>query len=835
MKVPRFLTLALFGIAAVSPALTSPASADPATQRLTGHVLRAAMARARFVGRVSPLETVPLALTLPLRDPAGLSDLLGRLYTPGDPMQGRFLTPDEFAQRFGPTPEDYAAVADFARRAGLTVTGTHPNRLILDVAGPASAVESALRVHLGRYRGASGRLFRAPDADPSVPAALAGRLAGVVGLDTFAVHRPHLRPALNPESGSGPKGGLAPSDIRNAYHLTGGQGGAGQAVALYELDGYLASDITAYQGAFGLPALAPTTVLVDGATGAAGANTDEVALDIELAQALAPNLGHVYVYETPSDGLDAHYLDAYSRIATDNLAKQVSTSWGSPESTNTQAFLQAENAIFQQMAVQGQSMFSATGDNGAYDNAGANPDGSLNPNALGTLSVDDPGSQPYVTGVGGTRLSSGPGGAYQSEAAWGSPADTTLSPQGSGGGGGFSVQWPVPSYQAGISPAPANRSVPDVALNADPNTGYSVYTSGAWHVFGGTSVGAPLWAGFTALVNGQRAAAGLAPVGFLNPPLYQIGASASYAGGFNDVKTGSNLFYPARTGYDNASGLGTFSGDALLNTLATRLVPVSQGEVVGTVTASDTGAPLSGASVSALSALSGLLVAPATTSGAGGAYALAVPSGLALDLRADAYAATAGKYGAARASATAAPSQDVTVSFALDPAHTFPAGLQMISAPYAYGPGDDLAVLFGLTAGPPFAAWAPLQAAYRTYPSAPVNTLLAGQGYWARFPSSTYLRYQGPLVPAVNAFSATLGAGWNQIGDPYPVPEPVSSLIATGTATGRAAISSVLYRYDTASGTYAALNPASDSLQPYTGYWIFAFQATPLTFGLPAH
>jgi len=835
MKVPRLLTLALFGIAAVSPALTSPASADPATQRLTGHVLRAAMARARFVGRVSPLETVPLALTLPLRDPAGLSDLLGRLYTPGDPMQGRFLTPDEFAQRFGPTPEDYAAVADFARRAGLTVTGTHPNRLILDVAGPASAVESALRVHLGRYRGASGRLFRAPDADPSVPAALAGRLAGVVGLDTFAVHRPHLRPALNPESGSGPKGGLAPSDIRNAYHLTGGQGGAGQAVALYELDGYLASDITAYQGAFGLPALAPTTVLVDGATGAAGANTDEVALDIELAQALAPNLGHVYVYETPNDGLDAHYLDAYSRIATDNLAKQVSTSWGSPESTNTQAFLQAENAIFQQMAVQGQSMFSATGDNGAYDNAGANPDGSLNPNALGTLSVDDPGSQPYVTGVGGTRLSSGPGGAYQSEAAWGSPADTTLSPQGSGGGGGFSVQWPVPSYQAGISPAPANRSVPDVALNADPNTGYSVYTSGAWHVFGGTSVGAPLWAGFTALVNGQRAAAGLAPVGFLNPPLYQIGASASYAGGFNDVKTGSNLFYPAHTGYDNASGLGTFSGDALLNTLATRLVPVSQGEVVGTVTASDTGAPLSGASVSALSALSGLLVAPATTSGAGGAYALAVPSGLALDLRADAYAATAGKYGAARASATAAPSQDVTVSFALDPAHTFPAGLQMISAPYAYGPGDDLAVLFGLTAGPPFAAWAPLQAAYRTYPSAPVNTLLAGQGYWARFPSSTYLRYQGPLVPAVNAFSATLGAGWNQIGDPYPVPEPVSSLIATGTAAGRAAISSVLYRYDTASGTYAALNPASDSLQPYTGYWIFAFQATPLTFGLPAH
>ena len=823
MKVPTLLTLA-----ALALGLTSPTQADPALHRLTGHVPRAAIARAHLLGQVAPQESIPLALTLPLRDQAGLDTLLHRLYTPGDPMQGRFLTPDEFTQRFGPTEQDYAAIADFARRSGLTVTGTHPNRLLLDVSGPAAIVERALGVRLGRYRTPQGRLFRAPGSEPAIPTALAGRLAGIVGLDTLAVHRPHLRPALRPAdglepaAGSGPQGGLTPADVRNAYSLSGGATGAGQTIALYELDGYRPTDIAMYQSAYGLPATSLINILVDGASGAAGTNADEVTLDIELAQALAPNISHILVYETPNDGQDAHYLDCYNRISTDNLAKQVSTSWGSPEGQNSQSFLQGENRIFQQMAAQGQTIFSATGDNGAYDDAT-------------TLSVDDPGSQPYVTGVGGTRLSSGPGGAYQSEAAWGSPADTTLSPQGSGGGGGFSVQWPVPSYQAGISPAPANRSVPDVALNADPNTGYSVYTSGAWHVFGGTSVGAPLWAGFTALVNGQRAAAGLAPVGFLNPPLYQIGASASYAGGFNDVKTGSNLFYPAHTGYDNASGLGTFSGDALLNTLATRLVPVSQGEVVGTVTASDTGAPLSGASVSALSALSGLLVAPATTSGAGGAYALAVPSGLALDLRADAYAATAGKYGAARASATAAPSQDVTVSFALDPAHTFPAGLQMISAPYAYGPGDDLAVLFGLTAGPPFAAWAPLQAAYRTYPSAPVNTLLAGQGYWARFPSSTYLRYQGPLVPAVNAFSATLGAGWNQIGDPYPVPEPVSSLIATGTATGRAAISSVLYRYDTASGTYAALNPASDSLQPYTGYWIFAFQATPLTFGLPAH
>jgi len=819
MKSPRLLVLAALGLA-----LTSPASADPALHWLAGHVPRAAIARARLVGRVAPQETVPLALTLPLRDPAGLDALLRRLYTPGDPAQGRFLTPDEFAQRFGPTQEDYAAVADFARRAGLTVTGTHPNRLLLDVAGPASAVERALGVHLGRYRGAQGRLFRAPDSDPSVPAALAGRLAGVVGLDTLAVRRPHLRPALGPSAGSGPKGGLAPSDIRSAYGLSGAATGAGQTVALYELDGYNPADIAAYQTAFGLPAVPLTNVLVDGYSGAAGVNTDEVALDIELAQALAPNLSGILVYETPNDGTDAHYLDAYSRIATDDLAKQVSTSWGSAESTNTQAFLQSENAIFQQMAAQGQSMFSATGDNGAYDNAGANPDGSLNPNGLGTLSVDDPGSQPYVTGVGGTTLTSGPGGAYQSEAAWGDPADTSLSPQGAGGGGGFSTQWPVPSYQGGVFPAPAGRSVPDVALNADPQTGYSVYTSGAWHVFGGTSVGAPLWAGFTALVNGRRAAAGLGPVGFLNPPLYQIGAGTAYAGDFHDVAAGNNLFYPARTGYDNATGLGTFVGDALLNTLATGLAPAAQGAVIGVVTASDTGAPLAGVSVAALSAPGGLLAA-ATTTATNGTYSLAVPSGLALALRADAYGATGGKYGGARASATVATGQTVSVPFVLDPAHTFPAGLQMLSAPYAYQSGDDLPSLFGLSAGMFFAAWSPAQAAYRTYPAAPVNTLVAGQGYWARLPSPSYLHYQGPLVPTAGAFSVGLGAGWNQIGDPYPVP------VALASFTAGAPVSPTLYRYDTASGAYAALTPASDSLQPYTGYWIFAYQAT--TLALP--
>jgi len=803
----------------------SPVKADPALRRLAGHVPRVAVAQARLLGRVAPQETLPLALTLPLRDPAELDALLRRLYTPGDPIQGRFLTPDEFAQRFGPTTEDYAAVADFARRSGLTVTGTHPNRLILDVAGPASVVERALGVRLGRYRSPQGRIFRAPAAEPSVPAALAGRLAGVIGLDTLAVRRPHLRPALGGADGSGSGGGLTPADARNAYGLSNvGATGGGQTIALFELDGYNPADVAAYAKTYGLPGAPLQNVLVDGVSGAAGSNADEVTLDIELAQALAPNLRKILVYETPNS--DAGALDGYNRIATDGLAQQVSTSWGYPEGLSTRTLLDGENAIFKQMAAQGQSVLSATGDNGAYD------DGS-------SLSVDDPASQPYVTGVGGTSLSSGAGAAYGSETTWSDSTDTSLSPLGSGGGGGFSIIWPVPGYQAGLRTMPTGRSVPDVALDSDPNTGFSIYYKGAWHVYGGTSTATPLWAGFTALVNGQRAATGQKPIGFLNPPLYQIGAGAAYTSDFHDVTTGDNLFYPATVGYDNATGLGSLIGGALLNTLVNGLPPAPAGMVSGTVTAADTGGPLAGASVSAFSAPGGLLAA-ATTTGGNGGYVLSVPSSLALDLRVDAYAATGGKYGGARASATAGPGQAVTVSFALNPAHTFAPGLQMISAPYAYGSGDDLADLFGASpplrpGGPRFAAWSPSQAAYLLYPTPPVNTLSAGRGCWARFPSPSYLHYDGPLVPTTTPFTVGLSAGWNQIGDPFPAAVPLSSITAGGSplASG-AAVSPTLFRYNAGSNAYAPLNPTGDALQPYAGYWIFAYQPTTLAIPPPA-
>ena len=842
--LPLAAVLALAVPAAAAPAGTTERSgaiqktaaswaAQTAQPRLTGHVPLAAVAHAHLIGRVAAAQTVGLALTLPLRNQAELSDLLSRLSKPGDPLYGKFLTPAEFTARFGPTASDYAAVAAAAKSAGLQVTGTHPNRLILDVSGPASAVESAFGLHLQNYRAADGRVFRAPDAGPLLPRGMAGRVMGVIGLDTALRLHSHLRPHLIPSVlsghlGSGPEQGLAPSDLKTAYSLNSvSANGAGQSIALFELDGYTATDVRAYENNFSLPAVPLQNILVDGVSGSAGSDADEVTLDIELAQALAPNLAKIYVYETPNVNNTQNYLDGYNRIATDDLAKQISTSWGGAEDQSDTALLNGENPIFQEMAAQGQSMFSASGDYGAYD------DGT-------TLTVDDPGSQPYVTCVGGTTLATdGTGGPYAAETAWGlflninDPNSTGGSDYGVGGGGGFSAVWPTPSYQTALVPAPAMRSVPDVALNADPENGYSIYYQGAWAVYGGTSSGAPLWAGFTALVNQQRTAAGAATVGFLNPVIYQIAGSAAYDVDFHDVLSGNNLYYPAGTGYDNATGLGSFVGNTLLNTLANGLPAVIPATLTGTITAADTNAPLPNVAINVLSAPGGVSLGTTTTNAAG-VYTLTAPAGQSLSVNVSAYAATSGAYAGVKLPiASLSDGQIGTANAALQPAHTFPAGLQMISSPYDYTEVGDFAAIFGLdypTAR--LVAWDASAAAYAFYPNAPANTLTPGSGYWVSFPAAAYPHFDGALMPTTIPFSLPLSTGWNLIGDPFPAAVLLSSVTANGSALTASSIAPNLYSYSTASGQYVSVPAATGSLQPYTGYWIYT--PSPVTLSIPA-
>jgi kumamolisin len=531
----------------------------PARVRLGGHVPRQAVREAKWMGSMAPDFQVPMTITLPLRNTSELRDLLTRLYDPTDPMYGKFLTSKEFTDRFGPTQGDYDDLAAYARSLGLTVTGTHPNRTLLNVSAPVRTVEGAFNLHMHRYRAPDGREFRAPDADPEVPDYVATRISGVIGLDNAAVwHTNHRFLAAQQQSavplqiGTGPGGALTPGDITTAYNLGGvAAKGAGQALALFELDGYTASDITAYESYYGLPAVPLKNVLVDGFSGRAGSGAGEVTLDIELMVALAPGASQILVYEGPNT--NAGVIDTYNRIATDNSARQISTSWGLSETQSSSSFLLSESNIFLQMAAQGQSIYAASGDSGAFDNGSS-------------LSVDDPASQPYMVGVGGTQLYVGSGEVYSKETTWNNGSISS-----GAGGGGVSVVWGIPSYQQGLTSATSSamRNVPDVALNANQYSGYSIYFKGSWYIYGGTSCAAPLWAAFTARVNQLRAAAGGGSLGFANAAIYQIAAGGAYGVDFHDIADGStNLYYAARTGYDNATGWGSFNGANLLNDLA---------------------------------------------------------------------------------------------------------------------------------------------------------------------------------------------------------------------------------------------------------------------------
>ena len=571
-KVPMTLTQAKrrsaawkrFPMGALMFAIAFGIQAQPATVRLRGNV-SPLVARAALMDRVGPNERIQFSITLPVRNEAQLDTLLQRLYTPGDPLYRQYLKTGEFAERFGPTEADYAAVIGFVQQQGLEVAATHSNRLVLQVAGTSERVEAAFGIRMMRYRANSGRVLHAPDAEPAVPAAMAGRISGIVGLDDALEPQSNLLlPSGNGFAGSsggigsGPNQGLSPSDIKTAYNLNGlTETGAGQTIALFELDGYVASDIRTYETNFGLPNVTLQNVLLDNVSGTPSTNVNavlEVTLDIELAMAVSPNVNKIMVYEGTS------FVDIYNQIAGDNAAQQVSTSWYAGRDIDVSSSLtNGESVAFKQMASQGQTFYAASGDYGSQVRTGT----STNGNPILKFGVQDPSAQPFVTGVGGTTLATaGPGGAYQSETAW------------SGSGGGISTFWGLPNYQSSVvSPGSGGsasfRNLPDVSLCSDPNTPYAVYASisAGWTTVGGTSCAAPLWAGFTALINQRRANHGAGQLDFLNPTLYYLGNTGNYAVDFNDITNGNNGTYAAVSKFDNCTGWGSLNGGALMNDL----------------------------------------------------------------------------------------------------------------------------------------------------------------------------------------------------------------------------------------------------------------------------
>jgi subtilase family serine protease len=551
---------------AVSRTSSAQMVAAPPLQVLPNHVSKIVNGQsARFLGPLPDSQKMQLSIVLPLRNQDQLDQLLVRLYDPGSSDYHKFLSVEEFADRFGPTEDDYQEVVEFATANGFAVTGQAKNRLVVAIEGTVAQVNGAFHVRMGEYQHpAENRSFFSPDREPSV--ALRAQIAHIDGMDSLNLPRAtNILPSTNVPianvNGSGPGGSYLGSDMRAAYYGGSTLTGLNQTVALVEFGGYLKSDVDLnFSGAgqtYGVPL---ENILVGSATNTVYQQDAEQVLDIVQAIGMAPGLSAVEVYigDPTSESSPAAVLN---QIATDDTAKQIGCSWlWIPGS------IPAQEAILQEMAAQGQTFFVASGDEGAYQAS------------ISTYFY--PAESQYVTAVGGTHLTTvSAGGAWSSEVAWNS--------DWAGSGGGISPDGiPIPSWQSGLATSSNGgsntlRNVPDVAAEGDFDN-YACNLGSCADTWAGTSFATPRWAGFMALVNQQAVEAGNAPlggVGFIDAALSQIGTGSDYSADFHDIQLGNNdtddqtVWFNAVTGYDLVTGWGSPAGQSLIDDLAGKAVP----------------------------------------------------------------------------------------------------------------------------------------------------------------------------------------------------------------------------------------------------------------------
>lgn len=541
--------------ASLTPAVL--VAAPGSVKQISGHVPQA-VSHLTATGQLNATNHLRLSIGLPLHNREMLTNLLQQIYDPSSQNYHQYLTPEQFTAQFGPTEADYQAVLDFAKKSGFKIVHTHDNRMVVGVEGKVADVERALHVTMKTYRHPhEARDFYAPDAEPTVAADLP--VLSIQGMNNYALPRPllHRMPASSgtPAAGTGPGRSYIGQDFRNAYAPGTTLNGSGQIVGLLQFDGYLASDIAAYEALAGLTNVPLQNVLLDGFDGSAGVNNDEVCLDIETSIAMAPALAKVVVFEAGPFG---NPNDILSSMVASNQIKQFSASWGYFTDATTEQ-------LYQQLALQGQTFLNASGDGDAW--VGPIPYGSC--------------EDPNITIIGGTTLTmNGQGVSYASEKVWnwGFAGGYGWNPDGYvGSSGGISTDVTIPSWQQGINMTTNHgsttmRNVPDVALTAD--NVFVISSGGSQGVFGGTSCASPLWAGFMALVNQQAAANGRQPIGFLAPQVYAIAKTASYTNVFHDTTVGDNTWDQSLTnffavpGYDLCTGLGTPNGTNFINALA---------------------------------------------------------------------------------------------------------------------------------------------------------------------------------------------------------------------------------------------------------------------------
>jgi subtilase family serine protease len=531
------------------------------------------VARSSVVSPMDPQTQISVALVLPLSDAKGAADLVRRLSDRNDPNYKKFLTPQEFAARYGGNAEDFATLKEWAATNGLTVVHESLARTILTVRGSVQRFQELFTTQLNNYRGPDGREFYSAVSRPTVPDAIASKVTGVIGLtdsiQTAPLAKVYKRFGENPVAsadhpeigGTGPGGTYSASDLRNLYLIPNFGGVAPETVAIFEQGGFHASDVKKYLQTMKLPDRPVKVIGVDGYDGQVNGTSVELeaVLDIDMVIGINPDVHEVLVYEDGNDTFPVALLDALDQVATDNKAQVLSISYGQDEYLEGDTAMEAENTTLTQLGIQGVSVLASAGDNGAYGDTGS----AFYP---AHLNVIDPGSQPLLTCVGGTSLYAGAHQTFLGEVVWN---DLGL---GFGAtGGGVSSYWAIPDYQFLVDTtrnggSGTMRNVPDVAAVGDPETGVAVYSkiNGGWVQVGGTSVSAPIWAGYTSILNAGCEYLGEAKIGQLNnfayftlfyPPLYAV----------NNGTNGSEQLYgtpgySAGFHYNNCTGNGSLEG-----------------------------------------------------------------------------------------------------------------------------------------------------------------------------------------------------------------------------------------------------------------------------------
>ncbi len=459
------------------------------------------------------------------------------------------LTPAQFAAQYSPSTATIDAIRSWAAANSLTVSSVSANRLLVALSGSSSQLSSALQTGFERFHSAANGSFFAASKAAHLPASFASDVTAVLGLSSLAkvaIPTPAGRSAAALSAGKAafPAAGLptslnypatyTPQQLNAMYDAPSAQTGAGQQLAIMT-EGDVSqpkADLATFEKTYGLPTVTWNQINV-GTPSTDTSGDDEWDLDSQYSTAFAPGVTTLNVYVGPSLN-DDDILTTINKWVTDDIAKQGSFSAGECDIlADASGFSTGLDAVLKQADAQGQTMFFSSGDTGSQCPAITGVNGV----PAGIPDTNYPASSPYGIGVGGTSvLNNNP----LSEIAW------------YAGGGGLSPVEPAAAFQAnakvlGVA-APPTRGVPDVSLDADPESGYDVVVSGTVEGIGGTSASAPSWQGIWARVNGAHSG-----LGFAGPVLYSTEPSSA----FNDITVGANGAYTAGPGYDLVTGLGT--------------------------------------------------------------------------------------------------------------------------------------------------------------------------------------------------------------------------------------------------------------------------------------